>query len=112
MQTRTDLKSGDVLTREDASAMARQLLELGLHPRIVRLRLAERGIRWEYVHTGQGGRERLRRLRQQKQGLCPLCGERPYSLTSNVHICETCLERKWSAASKVGPEALDDRRLR
>lgn len=103
----TDPKTGDVLTREDASAMAIQLLRLGMHPQVVRLRLAERGIRWTYHLIGQGQKERLRRLRQQGLGLCPICKREGYELSSDLHICQTCLRRKWEMAEQVGPAALD-----
>lgn len=87
---------------QEISNMAQILLEIGLHPSVVRRRLAERGLHWAYQYrTASGGapqgmRQRLRNLRRQGLGLCSACHERPYTLGSTVNVCGDCLLKRWS----------------
>lgn len=94
--------------REEIARMATRLLEMGYSPSIVRRRLAARGIRWEYQFAAgrRGVRERLRRLRQQGLGLCATCHADSYHLDSVVNMCQSCLDRKWATAARLGPSAL------
>lgn len=91
----------EIYTQEEVSKMARTLLDMGIHPSVVRRRLSERGIHWQYQFSSQGKRERLRRLRQQGLGLCSTCFERPYKLGSPVNVCRECLERKFDPHAHV-----------
>lgn len=80
---------------DEVEGMAGVLLKMGYHPSVVRRRMAEKGIRWEYQYGGQGRRERLRRLRASGRDLC-VCGQS--KLTCHP-ICQSCLEKKWAATS-------------
>lgn len=88
-------------TPRDVEEMADALLKLGYHPRVVRLRLAEKGVRWEYQFLGQGSGEKARRLRQRGLGLCSACRQESYVLGSAVNVCPSCLEAKWSETPTV-----------
>lgn len=84
-------------TPEEVSRMAQMLLQLGLTPRAVRLRLQEKGVSWRYAYGRHNGiRERLRRLRQRGQGLCSECHKNPYPLGASINVCSDCLDRKWN----------------
>lgn len=83
----------------EAGLIAAKLLELGLHPSVIRRRLAEKGIRWRYQFSGTGLRERLRRYRQQGLGLCSECHTGTYPLGNPVNVCAECLEKKWTSAA-------------
>lgn len=89
-------------SQEDVSTVATKLLELGLHPSVVRRRLAERGLHWEYSwrtadgHAPQALRQRLRNLKHQRKGLCSECHANWYWLRGPVSVCAECLNKKWS----------------
>ena len=82
----------------DIDAMVARLAEKGLHPSVIRVRLAEQGIRWEYgyVHgTGKGRREQQRRLRQMGLAVCTTCQTDTYPIDRPTPLCDACLARKW-----------------
>ncbi len=89
----------------EVSEMAAELIARGYHPRVVRRRLAEYGIHWEYEwrdaagRAPQGIRQRLRNLRRQGLGLCSTCHEKPYTLGSAVNVCPDCLASKWAGSA-------------
>lgn len=96
------MTTAEVFTPEEVSRMASMLLQMGLHPSVVRRRLAEKGVHWFYQFRSESGgipqgmRQRLRNLRRQGFGLCSACHERPYTLGKAINVCDTCLDKKWS----------------
>lgn len=86
----------EIYTKREIEAMASQLLAIGLNPNVVRRRLSEKGIHWEFSYLRhQGLRERLKRLRKSGLGLCSECHKNSYPLGAAINVCRDCLERKW-----------------
>lgn len=101
----------ETYTPAEVSSMAKMLIELGLHPSVVRQRLAEKGIHWEYQwrnaagQAPQGMRQRIRNLKRQGLGLCTTCANDSYPLGAPARVCQACLYAKWNPnATNVRPE--------
>lgn len=85
-------------TSDEVNQMAVQLLNKGLHPKLVREALRKRGVTWEYhylpaVNPWLQKRERLRRLKRLGQTICQGCDG---AKRIGAPLCGECLEKKWS----------------
>lgn len=108
--------------------LVQESLAQGMTPRLIRLKLANLGVHWQYAYTGserhaypegpgtdrpqlgipevrrkshQGRRERDRRLRQGRLCLSG-CGNQ-YEPGSTTRLCSDCLAAKWAPLSVDPP---------
>lgn len=89
--------SKTIITSDDVHELASKLIEMGYSPAVVRKRLAEQGLRWQYNFNPHSSlRSRLRRLHAQGRGLCTSCHAGSYLLDGPVDICPECLDKKFS----------------
>ena len=84
--------SRQVFSPAEVEGLAFHLMQSGLHPSVVRRRLAEQGVYWSYGFINMNGRrERVRRLKQHGFDLCG-CG---FAKPIGALLCTACLNKKW-----------------